>query len=572
MSRRTLSLCGELLGVLLCPILLAGPSWAATLSEALIAKLDCPDRVNSVAFSPHGEFLAAGYGWNHESGVRVWKASDRAIAYTWVANPASYGDTTLDKVAFSPDGRFLVAATSAGDILIWTAGAWSGPRRIILKAGSPTALAFSPDARELAISSNFAVFLCDTKTGHCRKLKSRASTKEVFIVGGFSQDGNKLGVCRLGAFQWWDVATGQTVKSWGANELGFFCGLSSSRKYVVAGGGAILGDKNVELLDASNGESLARLSAVRSGLFASAISASDQWVALGGGSYGAGGDLSLWSLRDFQETGFVTAGRFPIEGLAFSADDSVLAAASDDGVVFLFSVDKLRGPERKKQEFALCGEILAEHEKLYIVPIAKAPLPMSPRFDYAWKLEVAEPGRLTALAGSPVVFQDWEIESDAAMDRARVKKFASLRSEPKTRKLRTEFAVFGDVQNPGWNKGFIIKIYGAGSFVAVRNTGECLAYGSLSVTKTPDFDTLSARLIGEGLLAVPPDPLTTGADHYRTRFIELSYGSSLQTRSDAAEIFGGTERTEKQKEFTRVFDQEQGFIDSLLQAGMHPIP
>ena len=564
------NLSGKFLEVILCQILLAGPSWAATFSEALIAKLDCPDRVNSVAFSPDGKLLAAGYGWNHEGGVRVWQASDRARVYTWAAKRPYHGAIGVDRVAFSPDSRSLAAATPAGDILVWKVGAWAEPRRIILKAGSPTALAFSLDARELAISSNFAVFICDLKSWQCRKLKSRTSTKEEFIVAGFSGDGTKLGVCRLGAIQWWDVATGHTVKSWDTKELGFFCSLSSSRKYIVAGGGAILGDKNVEVFDASKGESLARLSAIRSALFTSAISPTDEWIALGGGDYGwSGGYLSLWSLPNFREIGFVFAGRSPIQELAFSADGSVLAAGSHDGVVFLFSVEKLRGPERTKQGYALCGEVLAENKKLYIVPIAKVPPPMSLEFDYAWELEVVDPGALTSLAGYPVVFQDWEIESNTAVDRARVNKFASLWSEPKAHKLRTEYVVFGDVQNPGWNKGFVVKVYGGSSFVAASNTGECLAYGPLSVTKTPDFDTLSARLVSEGLLAVPRDPLTEGADHYRIRFIELSKGGSVQVRSDASP---SSQPTKKQEEFRRIFGEEEGFIDALLHAGMHPPP
>lgn len=573
MSTRRANLSGKFLGVFFCPILLAGTSLADVSSEALIAKLTCPDRVNAVAFSPDGQFLAAGYGWNGESGVRVWKASDRAVVHTWVAKRAENSNSNVDKVMFSPDGRLLAAATSAGDILLWTVGTWVEPRRIILKAGSPTALAFCPNGGELALSSNFAVFLCDLKAWSYRRLSSRAGPAQEFIAAGFSGDGTKLAVCRSAAVQWWDVATGQTVESWDSTGLGFFCSLSSNHKYIVAGGGAVYQYKNVELMNASNGESLARLSEFRSGLFTSAVSHSDQWLALGGGNWGSGGDLSLWNLRDLHEIGFVSVGRFPIEGLAFSLDDSVLAAGSHDGVVFLFSVEKLRGPERTKQKYALCGEVLAEKDKVYIVPLAKVPAPMRPEFDYAWRIEVADPGALKVLAGYPVVFQDWEIESNAAMDWARVNKFASLWSGPATGNLPSKYVVFGDVQNPGWDKGFVLKVYGGGRFVAASNSGECLAYGPLSMTKTPNFENLKARLLGEGLLAVPRDPLTLGTDHYRTQFIELSNGGDLQVRSDAEVIdFSRTYPTKKQEELRRIFNQEQWFIDFLLHAGMQPFP
>ena len=46
-------------GILLCHALslFAGPL-ARGGSKALIAKLECPDRVNGVAYSPDGQFLA----------------------------------------------------------------------------------------------------------------------------------------------------------------------------------------------------------------------------------------------------------------------------------------------------------------------------------------------------------------------------------------------------------------------------------------------------------------------------------------------------------------------------------
>ena len=60
-------------------------------------------------------------------------------------------------------------------------------------------------------------------------------------------------------------------------------------------------EKNVELLNALDGKSLGHMSEIRSGLFAAAISHSEQWIALGSGNYGPGGDLSLWSLEGLHE-------------------------------------------------------------------------------------------------------------------------------------------------------------------------------------------------------------------------------------------------------------------------------
>ena len=85
----------------------------------------------------------------------------------------------------------------------------------------------------------------------------------------------------------------------------------------------------------------------------------------------------------------------------------------------------------------------------------------------------------------------------------------------------------------------------------------------------------SLFLVREGLLDIPRNPLTRGLDHYRTRFIALSVGGQLQIRSDAEVVDFSKPRThptKKEEEFTRIFNQEQQFIDSLLQAGMHAVP
>ena len=74
--------------------------------------------------------------------------------------------------------------------------------------------------------------------------------------------------------------------------------------------------------DVEDEKPVSEISQFRSGLFALAIAHSGKLFALGGGSYGPGGDLSVWSLSEAEEVAFVSFGQFPIEGLAFSPDDT----------------------------------------------------------------------------------------------------------------------------------------------------------------------------------------------------------------------------------------------------------
>jgi WD40 repeat protein len=536
-------------------------------ADALIAKLGCPDRVKDVAFSPDGKLLAAGYGWNDQGGITIWNVADRTTVATLVVGK---GDSAnIERVAFSPDGKLFAAADWDGDVLLWTIGDWRSHKTVIAHRGSPKSLTFSPTGAKLAFASEEAAILYDLRSGKVITVDARKTERDSFIGISFSPDERTVTVFRDNVVEVRDVESGKQIRSWKPTGGGFFGRSSPDGQYVIAGGGAVYGRKSVEVWNAPDGKKVGEVSDFRGGLFALAISNSGKHFAVAGGNYGSGGDLSLWDLQEAREIGYVSFGEMPIEGLAFSPDDKVLAAGSNDGFVLLYAVDRIKGTEVKKQTTTLCGEVEVEGNKVFIVPLSKVPGPMTREFEYAWKLEVTNSNTLTGLVGSPVVFQDWAIESNAATDRARVSEFKPLLSRGNIPGAISNYILFGDIQNPGWNEGSIIKVYGDSSFVAANNAGKCLAYGHLDQLST-SFETLKKRLVGEGLLSVPKEPLTLGTDHYRTRFIGLASDGAPELRSDADSIEvllkGGPAK--KREAFSRVFNQEEQIINSLLRAGL----
>jgi WD40 repeat protein len=532
-----------------------------------VAKLDCPDRVNDVAFSPDGKLIAAGYGWNTQGGVKVWDVASRTVVAALARGKGEH--ESVNRVAFSPDGKLFAAANFDGDVALWAVGSWRRLKTVIFRGGSPTSLSFSPDGTKLAFSSDFAVILYDLKSARANKIAARTHLSDYFSGASFSPDGKSLAVGMRGAIQFWDVATLRPAKHLRTKATDFFCRFSPQGKYLIAGGGAILGKRSIVVWDVEDEEPVSEVSQFRSGLFALAIAHSGKLFALGGGNYGPGGDLSVWSLSAAQEVAFVSFGQFPIEGLAFSPDDTLLAAASQDGFVLLYDVNLLRGPQRTKQTQRLCGEILAEGERVFIVPLSEVPMPMSKKFDYAWKLELADASPLTKLAGFPIQLTDWEIESNAATDRARATKFLTLLSVSASSDSLRNYVVLGDVRNPGWNEGFIAKVYGDDSFVATNNSGACLAHGPLNQLQPgQNLEAIKARLLAKGFMSIPEEPATRGLDHYRTRFIELSINGVRHLRTDAEVVdFARKRPAKKEEDFRRIFDQEEPFVSSILRAG-----
>lgn len=549
-------------GFVLCLALAAQAQAGGQTADPLLAKLDCPDRVQDVAFSPDGRLLAAGYGWN-EGGVRIWTLADRkAVADLAVGKKSA----NVSHVEFSPDGKLLAAANWDGDVALWEVGSWDSHKTVLSKRGKPEALAFSPSGTKLAFSSEKLALLYDLRSGTAATLSVGNHPQDSLISVSFTPDGRTVLVFRDSGVEVRDAEAGKLVTNWKQDGGGFFGGVSPDGRFVIAGGGAIYGEKSLAILDARDGRKLRELTAFRSGLFAFAVSHSAKLFALAGGHYGGGGDLSLWSLEEAKELGFVSFGRMPIDALAFSPDDSILAAGSDDDAVLLYAVDRLRGPEVKKQDFALCGEITVDGDKTFIAPVSK--VPMFPDLRDAWRLEIANADSVRAAAGRPVAFEEWSIESDSVDDRARVAKFRPLWSEGDRRAgPDSDHIIFGDVQNPGWNEGFLVKIYGGGDFVAANNSGKCLSHGTLDQLGT-DFKSVRKRLLGSGLMEIPKEPLTLNAAHFRTRFIGVATGGVSELRSDAEDIEALMRGApaKKREAFSRIFDGEEQFINSLLRA------
>src|SRR6185295_9760149 len=88
-------------GILISLVSFAKAQDGGQAADALLAKLECPDRVKDVAFSPDGKLLAAGYGWNNQGGARIWNLADRTTAVTLVVGKGD--DANIERVAFSPD-------------------------------------------------------------------------------------------------------------------------------------------------------------------------------------------------------------------------------------------------------------------------------------------------------------------------------------------------------------------------------------------------------------------------------------------------------------------------------------
>ncbi|MCL4247969.1 MAG: WD40 repeat domain-containing protein [Anaerolineae bacterium] len=301
--------------------------WQATTTGTILAQMQAGQPLLSAAFSPDG---MAVYSGDAVGEITRWNPASQTVVWT-ATLPAAPGQAAINRIAVSPDARWLLVGNDAGTVRLIDAENGFTVRDLAGHSDRVRGIAFSPDGTHALTGSRDGFMkLWDVKSGEL--LHTFAHRAAIYDVR-FSADGRTAFSCSFDtSIVRWDLDTYQPILTFDdvATAVASLS-LSPDETRLYTGDS----DGLIEVWDLRRGDEMTRVQAAETRLNTVGLS-SDGRYALSGA---ADGEIRLWDAATWDELRSFNAGNASITSVAFSPDARHAAAGDTAGAVHIWEVN-----------------------------------------------------------------------------------------------------------------------------------------------------------------------------------------------------------------------------------------
>jgi WD40 repeat protein len=308
--------------------------------------------LTSFAFSHDGALLAVG-----SSDILIDNIGHGLLLYDvktqeQIGEPLTGFSSSVEDVAFSPDGNILASGHLDGTIIFWDVKTHQPTGQPLLEKSFIRSIAFSPDGNTLASGyNNGNIVLWDTRSrqaigqpyiGHTSYVASIVFNSDGTSLASSSNDGTIIlwGVNNQPPISKQLIGNSASIEAITFSPDGNIVASGGCRKIVRAGcteGEIVFWDTNSRQ---PIGQPLAGLSS-----FAKTIAFSPDGKILAFGIWDAylinwNSPIFLWDVKTYQPIGEPLIGHTAnVESIAFSPSGKILASGSSDGTIILWDLE-----------------------------------------------------------------------------------------------------------------------------------------------------------------------------------------------------------------------------------------
>ncbi len=281
-------------------------------------------KISSVAFSPDGKYLVAGSSDNY---IRVWSIENDELRKSWVAHAAGVNCVTYDQ-----NGNHVISGGNDNKIRIWSSTGTETAPAMDYKL-PVRAVAASPTENLIAAGGNqSSVTLWDATNGHELK-RWEAHTFSVTDVV-VSPDGNTVATGHGHKIKLWDISTGRELRTFREFADYILALAFSSDGNKLASCSYRAGIFEVNIWEVASGQ--VTFHAAEAG--ALRIAFNKEGTALASSS--TYGRISLWDLsRGVLSRSWPIPSTPQTKAIAFDKDGE-LVTGSDDGVIRVWNINQ----------------------------------------------------------------------------------------------------------------------------------------------------------------------------------------------------------------------------------------